>query len=87
LTLREEPGLRVFKNRVWRIFGSMGMKQYIGSWRKLHMRKSITCTPCQIYYNNQIKEDEMDKACSTNVRHAYRVLVRKPEEKKTTRKT
>jgi hypothetical protein len=37
-----------------------------------------------MYCNDQI-EDEMDRACSTNVRHAYRVG--NPEEIKTTRKT
>jgi hypothetical protein len=40
-----------------------------------------------MYYNNQIKKDEMNRACSMNVRHAYGVLVGKPKGKKTTRKT
>jgi hypothetical protein len=35
------------------------------------------------YYNDQIKEDEMGRACSTHgeKRNAYRILVGKPEEK------
>jgi hypothetical protein len=36
LTLREDDGLRVFENRVWRkIFGSKWEKM-VGDWRKLH---------------------------------------------------
>jgi hypothetical protein len=34
LTLREEHGLRVFENRVLRIFGTR--REEDGSWRKLH---------------------------------------------------
>jgi hypothetical protein len=34
LTLREEQRLRVFKNRVLRIFGPK--REVDGSWRKLH---------------------------------------------------
>ena len=46
LTLREECRLRVFENRVWRIFGPkrdevQGGKNYI-------MRTLIICTPHQI---------------------------------------
>jgi hypothetical protein len=35
-------------------------------------------------YNDQFKEDEMDRACSTNgeKRNAYRILVGKPEGKR-----
>jgi hypothetical protein len=34
--------------------------------------------------NDQVKEDEMDRACSTNgeKRNAYKILVRKPEGKR-----
>jgi hypothetical protein len=28
----------------------------------------ITCTLLQVYYNTQVKEDEMNRACSTNGR-------------------
>jgi hypothetical protein len=35
-------------------------------------------------YNNQVKEDEIGRACSTNVemRNAYRILVGKAEGKR-----
>jgi hypothetical protein len=34
--------------------------------------------------NDQVKKDEMDRACSTNgkKRNAYRILVGKPEDKR-----
>jgi hypothetical protein len=35
LTLREEHRLRVFENRVLRIFGPKG-NEVIGGWRELH---------------------------------------------------
>jgi hypothetical protein len=34
--------LRVFENRVLRIFGPK-MEEITGEWRKLHMRSFITC--------------------------------------------
>jgi hypothetical protein len=42
LTFREEPRLRVFENRVLRIFGP---KRYevIGEWRKLHNEELYDC--------------------------------------------
>jgi hypothetical protein len=44
------------------------------------MKSFITCTPA----NDQVKKDEMGRACSTNgeKRNAYRILVGKPEEEK-----
>jgi hypothetical protein len=49
------------------------------------MRSFITCTLRQVrIINDQIKEDEMDRACSTNgtKRNLYRILVGKPKGKK-----
>jgi hypothetical protein len=45
------------------------------------MRSFITCTVRQVY---QVKEGEMDRACSTNggKRNAYRILVGNPEGKR-----
>jgi hypothetical protein len=54
-----------------------------GGWRKLHNEElhNLYFSPS---YNEQVKEDEMGKACSTNgeKRNAYRILVGKPEEKR-----
>jgi hypothetical protein len=38
LTLREEHGLRVFENRVLRIFGPR-RDEVMGGWRKLHIEE------------------------------------------------
>jgi hypothetical protein len=59
----------VFENRVLRrIFGPK-RDEVTGGWRKLH---------------NQVMEEEMRRACSTNEekRNAYRILVGKPERKR-----
>jgi hypothetical protein len=70
LTTKNEHRLRVFENRVLRrIFGPK-RDEVTGGWRKLH--------------NDQVKEDEIGGACSTNgeKRNAYKVLAGKPERKK-----
>jgi hypothetical protein len=49
------------------------------------MRSFITCTLRLVYnQNDQVKEDEMGRTCSTHgdKRNAYRVVVRKPEGKR-----
>jgi hypothetical protein len=49
------------------------------------MRNFIACILIAKYnYSYRVKEDEMGRACSTNgaSRNAYRILVRKPEEKR-----
>jgi hypothetical protein len=53
LRLREEHRLRVFENRVLRIFGRK-REGVIGGWRKLHNE------------DDQVKKDEMGGACGTN---------------------
>jgi hypothetical protein len=54
-----------------------------GGWRKLHIEElhNLYFSPS---YNEQVKEDEMGRACSTHgeKRNAYRILVGKPEEKR-----
>jgi hypothetical protein len=47
------------------------------------MKKSIKCTLLQVQ-KNQVKEDEMGWACSTNgeKRYIYRTLAGKPEGKR-----
>jgi hypothetical protein len=46
------------------------------------MRSFITCILAK--QNDQVKKDEMGRVCTTNgeKRNAYRILVRKPEEKR-----
>jgi hypothetical protein len=78
LTLREEHRLRVFENRVLRIFGPKRNEE-TGGWRKLHNEElhNLYSSPSII---GMIKNDEMGGACSTNgeKRNAYRILVGKP---------
>jgi hypothetical protein len=47
------------------------------------MRSFITCTLLQVQ-SDQVREDEMCRACSTNgeKRNAHRILVGKPEAKR-----
>jgi hypothetical protein len=62
LPLREEHMLGVFQNRVLRrIFGTK-RDEVTGAWKKLHNEElhNLYSSP------NQVKEDEMDRACSTN---------------------
>jgi PAS domain-containing protein len=48
LWIREEHRMRVFENRVLRrIFGPK-RDEVMGDWRKLHNKKLITCTLCQV---------------------------------------
>jgi hypothetical protein len=64
LTLREEHRPRVFENRVLRrIFGPK-RDEVTGDWRKLQNEElhNLYSSP----NINQIKEDEMGRACSTN---------------------
>jgi hypothetical protein len=55
--------MRVFENRVLRIFGPKKDK-VIGGWRKLHNEElhNLYSSPSII----RIMEDEMGRACSTN---------------------
>jgi hypothetical protein len=52
------------------------------------MRSFISCTLRQAYYNCEVKEYEMGRACSTNraKMHAYRIIVGKPEGKRPLRR-
>jgi hypothetical protein len=46
-----------------RIFGPK-REEVVGDWRRLH--KELRCT--KHYYGDQIKDNEMDKACSMHGR-------------------
>jgi hypothetical protein len=70
----------VFENReLWRIFGPK-RDEVTGGWRKLHNEElhNLYSSP------SQVKEDEVDGACSTNgeKRNVYRILAGKPEGKR-----
>jgi hypothetical protein len=86
LTLREEHRLRVFENRVLRrIFGPK-RDEVTGEWRKLHNGElhNLYSSPDII---RQIKSRRMrwagHGARMGEVRNVYRVLVGKPEVKRT----
>jgi hypothetical protein len=90
LTLREEHRLKVFENRVLRrIFGPK-RDEVKGDWRKLHSVElhNLYSSPDII---RQIKARRMRLVGNVprmgEGRNVYRVLVGKPEGKKTTWKT
>ena len=84
LTLREEPKLRVFENRVLRIFGSK-RGEVTGEWRKLHNEElnDLYFSPNIVRVKESIRmrlaghEARMEER-----RGVYRVLVGKPEGKR-----
>jgi hypothetical protein len=53
------------------------------------MRSFITCTPNRTYLSDQVKEDDMDRKCSTNggEEECIEDIGRKARRKETTRKT
>jgi hypothetical protein len=84
LTLREEDRLRVFENRVLRIFGPK-RDEVTGGWRKLHDEElhNLYSSPSII---RMIKSRGMrwagHVALMGETRNAYRILVGKPERKR-----
>jgi hypothetical protein len=66
ITLREGQRLRVFENRVLRRIFEPKREEQKGDWRKLHSKKSHTLHSAKYNQNDQVKENEMDRACSTN---------------------
>ena len=84
LTLREERGLRVFENRVLRIFGPK-RGEVTREWRKLHNEElnDLYSSPNIIWV---LKSRRMRWAGRVarmgKKRGVYRVLMGKPEEKK-----
>jgi hypothetical protein len=64
--LREEHGLRVFENRVLRTIFGPKRNEVTGCWRKLHNEELRNLySSLKKNYDDQIKEHEMDRACST----------------------
>jgi hypothetical protein len=81
LILREEHRLRALENRVLRRIFGLKRDKVTGGWRKLHNVELHNLY--SFNYNDQFKEGEIGRACSTNEpkRNAYRTLVGKPERK------
>ena len=81
LTLREERKVRVFENRVLRIFGPR-RDEVTGEWRRLHNEElnDLYCSPNIV---RVIKSRRMRWAghvvCMGEERGVYRFLVGKPE--------
>jgi hypothetical protein len=67
LALREEHRLREFENRVLRRTFGPKRDEVKGGWRKLHNKElhNSYCSP-SIFKKDQVKEDDMGRACSTN---------------------
>jgi hypothetical protein len=86
LTLREEHRLRVFENRVLRgIFGNK--REVMGEWRKLHNGKlhNLYSSPDIIRQNKSRRMRWAGHVARMGAgRNVYRVLVGKPEGKKST---
>jgi hypothetical protein len=65
LTLRGEHRLRVYENRMVRgIFRSEGY-EIVGGWTKLHIEELHNCTSSETLSNDQVKQDEICRVCST----------------------
>jgi hypothetical protein len=74
-TLREEHRLRVFENRVLRIFGPK-RDEVMGEWRKLRneeLHDLYSSSSIISIINNQVEEDDVDGPCSRNGREEERV--------------
>jgi hypothetical protein len=63
--LREEHILKVFENRVLRRISAPKRDEVMGDWRKLHNEEHHKFYSSPSIINGQVKEDEMDRACST----------------------
>jgi hypothetical protein len=70
LTLREEHSPRIFESRVMVIFGPK--RNEIIGWRKLHIEEFHNLYSAKCNSNDQVKEDEIDRACSTHGRRVRR---------------
>jgi hypothetical protein len=74
----------MFENRVLRRTFGPKRDEVAGGCRKLHNEELHNLYSSPNIKNDQVKKDEMGRACSTNgaKRNAYRILVGKPEEKR-----
>jgi hypothetical protein len=84
LTLRKEYRLRVFENRVLRIFGPK-RDGVVGEWRKLHNEelRDLYSSPSKIRIIKSLKMRWAGHVARMGEkRNAYRLLVGKPEGKR-----
>jgi hypothetical protein len=83
LTLREEHRVRVFENRVLRIFGLKRDKVTCG-WRKLHNRElhMYSLPSIIIIMKSRTVRWRGHVAGMGKKRNAYKILVGKPERKR-----
>jgi hypothetical protein len=88
LTLREEYRLRVFESRVLRRILGSKRDEVTGEWRKLHNEEHHVIL-AKDNQNDQVKEDEIGTACSTNGSEDECIydIGGKARMKETTRKT
>jgi hypothetical protein len=81
LTLREEHRLKVFENRVQRIFG-LNREEVTGGWRTLHNEElhNMYASPniVKVMKSRRMRW-ERNVACMVEMRNAYKILIRKPE--------
>jgi hypothetical protein len=70
----------VFENRVLKKIFGLKREDLTGGWGKLHNEELRNFA--KYNWNDQVKEDEMDRACNTNgeKRNAYRILVGNPKQ-------
>jgi hypothetical protein len=66
--LREEYRLRVFENRVLRKIFRSNKDEVTGEWRRLHNEQLHEMLLTKYYSSDQIKKNEMGKACGTHGR-------------------
>jgi len=62
VTVREEHRLRVFENRVLRRIFRPRREEVVGGWKDCILRSFITHFT-KYYWDGQVKEDEMGRAC------------------------
>jgi hypothetical protein len=81
LTLREEHRLRVFGDRVLRrIFGPK-RDELTEAWENYIVRSFITCTLCQVYYNDEVRMWWARHVARMGPRGTH-ILMGKPEGKR-----
>jgi hypothetical protein len=77
----------VFENRVLRISLRPENNEVTGGFRKMHNEELHYLNISRKYYNNKIREDVMNRACSTHesdvcIQILYRETRRKEKEEK-----
>jgi hypothetical protein len=82
LTLREEHRLRVYKNRVLRIFGPK-REEVAGGWRKLHnngLHNLYTSPNIIRVIESRRMRWVWNVACMREMRNGYKIFLRKTED-------